>query len=250
MKPVSVFLPCIVGQWLPDIGRAAFKLLCRAGCSPFYHRDQTCCGQMLFNAEHDSQAKKLAMRLIETFENDPVIVCPSGSCVQMVRVNYQLLFANEPKWQSRAQSLAARVFELSEFLVDQLGLTDLGAKFDGKVAYHESCSLLYGLGISEQPKALLKGVKGLELAHMQGADICCGFGGRFSMDYPEISSHIALIPEDKIVGSYEQAMAGLQARRAVCSQIVFITGPSMTADIQGRPFKGMHGPGKLIAVIV
>jgi L-lactate dehydrogenase complex protein LldE len=194
MKPVSVFLPCIVGQWLPDIGRAAFKLLCRAGCSPFYHRDQTCCGQMLFNAEHDSQAKKLAMRLIETFENDPVIVCPSGSCVQMVRVNYQLLFANEPKWQSRVQSLAAKVFELSEFLVGQLGLTDLGAKFDGKVAYHESCSLLYGLGISEQSKALLKGVKSLELAHMQGADICCGFGGRFSMDYPEISSAMA---EDK-----------------------------------------------------
>lgn len=191
MHQVSLFAPCIVDQWLPDIGRSVVTLLSRIGCRSFFHKDQTCCGQLLYNAGHESQARKLARRFIEIFENDPVIVCPSGSCVQMVRSHYPLLFVNEPEWKKRAEAVAARVFELSEFLVDQVRITDVGARFAGKAAYHESCSLLYGLGVSKQPKALLKGVRDLELVEMEGSDICCGFGGRFSIDYPEISTAMA-----------------------------------------------------------
>lgn len=197
MKDVSLFIPCIVDQWLPEIGVATVDILRHIGCRPFFRREQTCCGQVLYNSGQANPAKKLAKRFIRIFENDETIVCPSASCVHMVRKNYPLLFEDEPQWQKRAQKVSGRVLEFCEFLVDYMKITDVGASFDGKATFHESCSHLHGLGLAGRPQRLLAGVKGLETVAMEGADVCCGFGGRFSVEYPEISEAMAA---DKAAG--------------------------------------------------
>ncbi|MBS3810115.1 MAG: (Fe-S)-binding protein, partial [Desulfobacterales bacterium] len=171
MQKVSLFIPCIVDQWLPHIGISTAALVKKMGCSPYFRREQTCCGQFLYNAGKPERARKLARRFIEIFGQDEVIVSPSASCVHMVRKIYPLLFEGMPAWRRRAESLAGRVFELCEFMVDQMAVTDVGARFAGKAAFHESCSHLYGLGISRQPRRLLEEVDGMELAAMEGADI-------------------------------------------------------------------------------
>jgi len=230
MKAVSLFIPCIVDQWLPSIGMAAADLLRRIGCRPYFRRQQTCCGQVLYNSGHTNAARKLARRFIVIFEADELIVSPSASCVHMVKSHYPVLFADDPFWRRRAESLGARVFELSEFMVDHMGATDVGARFEGFVAFHESCSHLRGLGLSDQPKALLDGVSGLTRVSMEGPDICCGFGGRFSVDYPEIST----------------AMAADKAERfAVSGADVLILGePGCLLQIGG--YVNRHYPGRRV----
>jgi L-lactate dehydrogenase complex protein LldE len=141
------------------------------------------------------QAKKVAKHFIKVFEGDETVVSPSGSCVYMVKYNYPELFDDEPEWLHRAQALALRVYELSQYLVDILEVEDVGARYDGKVAYHEACHILRGLGISEQPKKLIRAVKGAELVAMNRADVCCGFGGEFAVNFPDISEEIV---KDKV----------------------------------------------------
>jgi len=187
MKPVSLFIPCIVDLLLPEIGEATVSLLRRLGCRLTYHEEQTCCGLFSFNAGFRSEARRMARHFLEVFGEDEVVVSPSGSCVHMVRNRYPELFSDEPEWLDRARSLSGRVYELSQFLVDVLGVGDVGAHYNGRVAYHESCNLLNGLGISEQPKKLIRAVRGAEWVSLKDADVCCGFGGEFSSNYPEIS---------------------------------------------------------------
>ncbi len=184
---VSLFIPCTVDVLMPDIGVAAFRLLKRLGCEVIYHKEQTCCGQVHFNSGHRKDAARLAKRFIRIFENDENIVCPAGSCVYMVKKHYPELFSMNPEWLERADKLGKRVFELSEFIVSRLGISDTGASFDGKAAYHESCHLLRGLGVTGYAKKLISGVKGVQVVPLTGADSCCGFGGEFSNNYPEIS---------------------------------------------------------------
>jgi L-lactate dehydrogenase complex protein LldE len=188
MKEVSLFIPCTVDLFLPRIGEAAVSLLRRAGVNPVYHEDQTCCGQPAMNAGYQDEARKVAKHFISVFEKDEVVVSPSGSCVCMVKYHYPELLAEEPRWLRRAEQLSSRIYELSQFLVDVLKAEDLGASFNGKVAYHESCHILRGLGVSAQPKKLIQAVKGAELIPMNAADSCCGFGGEFANNYPEISA--------------------------------------------------------------
>jgi L-lactate dehydrogenase complex protein LldE len=188
MKEVSLFIPCTVDLFLPRIGEAAVLLLRRAGVNPVYHEDQTCCGQPAMNAGYQDEARKVAKHFISVFEKDEVVVSPSGSCVCMVKYHYPELLAEEPRWLRRAEQLSSRIYELSQFLVDVLKAEDLGASFNGKVAYHESCHILRGLGVSAQPKKLIQAVKGAELIPMNAADSCCGFGGEFANNYPEISA--------------------------------------------------------------
>jgi L-lactate dehydrogenase complex protein LldE len=193
MKSVSLFIPCIVDLFLPDIGEAVVRVLKKLGLSLVYHDDQTCCGQPAFHGGRTPEAVKLAKRFIEIFEKDEAIVCPSGSCVVMVKKHYPEILADDPAWQKRARAVAGRIFEFSEFIVDVMKITDAGASFSGKVAYHESCQLSRELGIVEQPKALLRAVKGTELVPLTGAGVCCGFGGHFSVNYADISE--ALVKE-------------------------------------------------------
>jgi L-lactate dehydrogenase complex protein LldE len=195
MKEVSIFIPCTVDLFLPHIGEATVSLLRRAGVNPTYHRGQTCCGQPAMNAGYRQEAKKAAKHFIELFGNDEVIVSPSGSCVCMVKHHYPELLGDEPEWFRRAAELASRVYELSQYLVDVLNVTDTGAIFEGTVAYHESCHVLRGLGVSAQPKKLLSAVKGTKLVPMNQDEFCCGFGGEFSIHYPDISESMV---QDKV----------------------------------------------------
>lgn len=190
MEGVSLFIPCSVDLLLVELGQATVTLLKRAGQNPYYRPEQTCCGHPAITSGHIDLAVGLAKRFVEIFEKDECIVCPAGSCVYTVKHLYPRVLKDEPAWQKRAVGLASRVYELSEYLVDVLGVEDLGAEFQGKVAYHESCSLLRHLGIDRQPKRLIGGVKGAELVPLTEADTCCGFGGEFSIRYPELSGAI------------------------------------------------------------
>jgi L-lactate dehydrogenase complex protein LldE len=182
-----MFIPCTVDLFLPDIGEATYTLLKRLGVHPVYPEEQTCCGQPAFNAGFVKQAREAAKHFIRVFENEEAIVSPSGSCVFTVKTHYPELLCDEPSWRDRAEALAARVFELTQYIVDILGKTDCGAAFEGKVAYHESCHVLRGLGVSEQPKKLISCVKGAEMVPMTFAEGCCGFGGEFALNFPDIS---------------------------------------------------------------
>ena len=187
MKTVSMFIPCTVDLFLPEIGEATYFLLKNLGVHPVYHEAQTCCGQPAINAGYVHQARDVAKHFIKVFEGDEVVVSPSGSCICTVKHRYPELLCDEPDWLHRAEDLGERCYELTQFIVDELGVEDCGASFHGKIAYHESCHVLRGLGVSEQPKTLISNVKGAELVPMQFAEGCCGFGGEFALNYPDIS---------------------------------------------------------------
>jgi L-lactate dehydrogenase complex protein LldE len=195
MNAVSLFIPCTVDLFLPHIGEATVSLLRRVGVNPIYHEEQTCCGQPAINAGFQKEARKAAKHFIQVFGDDEKIVSPSGSCVCMVKYHYPELLADDPEWLRRAEELAPRVFELSQYIVDVLKVEDLGASFAGKVVYHESCHILRGLGVSEQPKKLISAVKGIQMVPMNAADSCCGFGGEFANNYPDISGAMV---QDKV----------------------------------------------------
>ena len=186
---IQLFTTCIVDTLYPDIGRAVVKIMERLGKRLEIPQEQTCCGQPAFNAGMRQQAKPLAIHTIRCFETTTgAIVTPSGSCAAMIRHGYLELLADDPTWLPRAQALASRTFELTEYLVDFLGVTDLGASYPGMVAYHASCHLLRDLGVDHQPRALLSAVRQLEMVELPYHDECCGFGGVFSVEHPELSS--------------------------------------------------------------
>jgi L-lactate dehydrogenase complex protein LldE len=195
MKNVSLFIPCTVNLFLPHIGEATVTLLRRLGINPVYHEAQTCCGQPAINAGYQKEAQKAAKHFIKVFGDDEQVVSPSGSCVCTVKYHYPELFENEPEWRRRAEELAPRMFELSQYLVDVLKVEDVGASFAGKVTYHESCHILRGLGVSEQPKKLIKAVQGTQLVPLNAAESCCGFGGEFANNFPDISESMV---KDKV----------------------------------------------------
>jgi len=191
MEAVSLFIPCTVDLFLPHIGEATVSLLRRVGVKPIYHKEQTCCGQPAINAGYREQAKKAAKHFIRVFGDDEKVVSPSGSCVYTVKYHYPGLLAEEPEWRRRAEELSPRVYELSQYLVDIRKVENVDTSFEGKVAYHESCHVLRGLGVSEQPKKLIRAVKGAQLVLLNAADSCCGFGGEFANHYPDISESMA-----------------------------------------------------------
>jgi L-lactate dehydrogenase complex protein LldE len=187
--PVQLFITCILDTLYPEVGEAVVRVLRRAGASVDFPGGQTCCGQPAFNAGLRSEARRIAEHTIRTFENTPgLVVIPSGSCAGMIRHSYLELFAHDPVWLPRAQALAERTYEFSEYLVDVLGVTDVGARLPGKLTYHSSCHLLRDLGVDRQPRLLLQAVRQAELVELPGTGECCGFGGVFSVEHPEISA--------------------------------------------------------------
>lgn len=188
-KTVQLFVTCIIDTLYPETGEAVVRVLQRVGVEVSYPPGQTCCGQPAFNAGLRAQARKMAIQTIKAFESYPgPVVVPSGSCAAMIRHSYTELFTQDPSWLIKAQALAERTYELTEYLVDVLGVTDLNARFDGKLTYHSSCHLLRGMGVDHQPRALLAEVRGAELIELPGTTECCGFGGVFSIEHPEISA--------------------------------------------------------------
>ena len=188
-ETVQLFVTCILDTLYPQIGESVVHVLEKAGVQVAFPPGQTCCGQPAFNAGLRGQAWPVAEHTIQVFEDTqgPVVV-PSGSCAAMIRHGYLELFADDPHWLARAQALAARTYEFSEFLVDYLRVTDVGARYRGKLSYHSSCHLLRDLGVSRQPRALLAAVREAELVDLPYSEECCGFGGVFSAEHPQISS--------------------------------------------------------------
>jgi L-lactate dehydrogenase complex protein LldE len=183
---ISLFVPCFVDQLLPQIAADMVTVLQRLGYGIHFPQNQTCCGQPAFNAGFWDEARPVAERFVQVFAGAETVVCPSGSCTAMVRSFFPELLASSPL-REEAAALALRVFEFSEFLVDVAGASDVGACFPHKVTYHDSCHLLRELHIRRQPRELLRHVRGLELLELDSAEECCGFGGVFSVKFPEIS---------------------------------------------------------------
>jgi L-lactate dehydrogenase complex protein LldE len=184
----QLFITCLAEQFFSPMLKDMVTVLERLGVQCEFPEAQTCCGQPMFNGGFQSQARDLARKWIEAFDRtDGYILSPSGSCVDMVRHHYPELFPAGTADHERAQSVASRTFEFTQFLVDELKMTDVGAVFPHKVTYHASCHLLRGLQGRTQPKQLLQGVKGLELVPLNEEETCCGFGGVFSVIYPEVS---------------------------------------------------------------
>jgi L-lactate dehydrogenase complex protein LldE len=185
---VQLFITCLAEQFFSPMLKDMVTLLERLGVQCEFPEAQTCCGQPMFNSGFQSPARELARKWIDVFDRtDGYIVSPSGSCVDMIRHHYPELFPAGTADHERATSVAARTFEVTQFLVNELKITDVGAVFPHKVTYHASCHLLRGLGARSESKQLLQAVKGLELVPMNEEETCCGFGGVFSVIYPEVS---------------------------------------------------------------
>lgn len=185
----DLFVTCILDTLYPETAMSVVRALERSGVEINFPNSQTCCGQPAFNAGLRPLARRMAIQTIRHLEEtaNPVVI-PSGSCAGMIRHGYLELFDNDPEWLPRAQRLAERTFEFTEYLVDQLGITDLRSRYSGKVAYHASCHLLRDLGINRQPLELLRTACPGNLIELPEQQECCGFGGLFSIEHPEISA--------------------------------------------------------------
>ncbi len=186
-RRVSLFVTCLVDLLYPRVGLATVALLEDAGVAVDFPPSQTCCGQPAFNTGYPDEARRVAVTLLDAMEGVEAVVAPSGSCTAMVRTHYPHLFEGT-KHERRALDLAARTFELSEFLVDVLEFDRVPGAWHGKVTYHDSCHGLRELGLAGQGRRLLDGIEGLELIEMAWPDRCCGFGGAFSLRLPEVAT--------------------------------------------------------------
>lgn len=179
-------ITCLGDVLRPDAGVATVQLLRRLGVHVDFSERQTCCGQPFYNSGFWSGARDLAKHTIGVFSDDRPVVTPSGSCAAMVKIEFPHLLHDDPKWHERALALSARTFELSDFLVNQLKVTDVGATYSGKVTYHYACHLR-GMGLKVEAETLIRNVKGVEYVPLEKQEMCCGFGGSFAVRYPQIS---------------------------------------------------------------
>ena len=188
-KKIQLFITCLIDTLYPQVGIDVVEVLQRAGVEVACPAGQTCCGQPAFNAGLRQEAKKIAQHTIAVFEKtEGDVVIPSGSCCAMIRNHYIELFEDNPEWKTRAENFAQRCYEFSEYLVDILNITELESSYSGKITYHPSCHLLRELGVNRQPLKLLEMVKDAELVPLPNAEECCGFGGVFSVEHPQLSN--------------------------------------------------------------
>jgi len=235
-NPVQLFITCLLDTLYPETGLSVLSVLRRAGASVDFPSGQTCCGQPAFNAGMRLQARQMAIHTIRVFESAPgPVIIPSGSCAAMIRHSYLELFAQDPEWLPRARALAERTYELTEYQVDVLQVTELGASFPGPVTYHSSCHLLRELGVKRQPRALLAAVRDarfpgagrpLEVVDLPGAEECCGFGGVFSVEHPALSTAML-----------ERKLSNLETTRA---PVAVVCDAGCLTNING----GLHRQGR------
>ena len=229
---VALFITCIGDQFYPQVGECVVNILRRAGADVSFNPAQTCCGQPAFNTGYREEARDVALRMLDLFDGADYVVAPSGSCTTMVRIFYPELFAGDPELLGKVQRLRDRFFEFSEFLVKVMKAEDLGASFPHRVAYHDSCHLYRELGIETEPRKLLRAVKGIDLVEMPDHRLCCGFGGTFSVKYPEVSVGMA---QDKIRAAAEAGAEYLVANDAGC--LMHMAG---YIHRNGLPLKTLH----------
>jgi len=188
---VGLFVTCLVDSLRPSIGFAALRLLEAGGAEVVVPRSQTCCGQPGYNSGDRAGARALAAKLLEEFEGCDYLVAPSGSCSGMIRTHYADLFRDDPALRARVDALAAKTYELTDFLVSVLKLERLPGSFAGTITYHDCCAGLREMGVKGQPRALLAKLPGVKLKEMGESETCCGFGGTFSIKFGEISARLA-----------------------------------------------------------
>ena len=194
----SLFIPCFVDALAPQAGIAMVQVLERLGCTLDYPKRQTCCGQPAFNAGHHDEARAVADWFLDCFRHAERIVVPSGSCAAMVKVFYRDLFAGTPREEDAAE-VGRRTYEFSDFVVNHLGVSDTGSRFPARATFHDGCHGLRELGLHAAARTLLASVRELELVEMTEAGSCCGFGGVFSVKFPQISTAMAEVKARSIL---------------------------------------------------
>ena len=187
---VGLFVTCLVDLFRPSVGFAAVKLLEDAGCDVHVPLTQTCCGQPAYNSGDRADTADIARQVIEAFEGFDYVVAPSGSCAGMLKKHYPDLLADDPAWSDRAKAFSSKVHELVSFLADTLGVDAVSSRWKGVATYHDSCSGLRELKVKDQPRKLLASVDGLTVNEMKDSEVCCGFGGTFSIKYSDVSDAI------------------------------------------------------------
>lgn len=233
VKPrVALFITCLGDQFFPQVGECAVRVLRRLGVEVTFNPAQTCCGQPAFNTGFRDEARAVASRVLDLFDDADYVVAPSGSCTSMMRVFYPELFAGDPKQLAKVELLRSRLFEFSEFLVNVLKVEDVGARFPHRVTYHDSCHLLRELGIETEPRKLLRAVRDVELVELQDNQMCCGFGGTFSVKFPEVS---VAMGEDKTRAAAAASAEYLVANDSGC--LMHLAG---LIHRQGLPLKTLH----------
>ena len=184
---ISLFIPCFVDMMFPRVGISMVSIFEKLGHKVVIPKSPACCGQPAFNTGYWDESRAIAVPMLESLKDAEVVVIASGSCGAMMKVFYPELFAGT-KHEAAARELAPKCFEFSSFLVNKLGVTDLGAAFPHKVTFHDGCHGLRELNNKRPPRELLAKVRGLELVEMSEAETCCGFGGTFSAKFPAIST--------------------------------------------------------------
>lgn len=205
---VSLFVTCLGDMFFVNASKATVELLEHLGCEVDFPKRQTCCGQPTYNSGYHKQTKEIAKQMIVTFEEAAYVVSPSGSCAYMLHT-YETLFEEGSKWRKRAQLLKEKTYELTKFIVEVLGITDVGSRFTGTATYHTSCHMTRLLGVRDAPFQLLSHVKGLQMIDLPNSTDCCGFGGTFAVKMSSISGemveekvkHIESTKADYLIGA-------------------------------------------------
>jgi L-lactate dehydrogenase complex protein LldE len=228
---VTLFIPCFVDAFYPDVGISAVKVLERLGHTVECPEKIACCGQPAFNSGYWDDARVVAGRTLELLRDAENVVIASGSCGAMLKVFYPQLFAGTPQLAA-AEALSVKTYEFADFLVSKLGVTDVGARFEGKVTFHDGCHGLRELGKKLPPRQLLAEVKGLELIEMAEAETCCGFGGTFAAKFPAISTAMG---EVKCASGAQTGADYIVSNDSSC--LMQIQG---ILSREGRPMKTLH----------
>lgn len=206
---IDLFIPCFIDQLYPDTAANTAALLEKLGCSVHYNANQTCCGQPMFNSGDWDSAGELASKFLDDFDGNRPIVSPSGSCSAFVRNYYKKLHPNHP----RLAQVTAQIYEISDFLLNVLHVESFNSEFQHKVTFHDSCHALREYGIKDEPRALLRMVKGVEIIEMEDSESCCGFGGTFSAKFKDISQAMV---EQKVQDALSTGAEYIVATEASC----------------------------------
>lgn len=229
---VQLFIPCFVDQLFPQTAFNMVKLLEKAGCTVSYNTNQTCCGQPAFNAGFREESKMVCTKFIKDFSGKDYVVAPSASCVGFVKNYYGMMFSEDSSYKYELKSLQSRIFELSDFLVNILHVTDFKAKLPVEATYHDSCAALRECKLKKEPRILLEKVAGLKITEMEDNETCCGFGGTFAVKFDSISSAMA----DQKVNNAKAA----GAKYIISTDLSCLMHIGAYAEKNGQDIKTMH----------
>ncbi|KGA98033.1 Fe-S oxidoreductase [Alkalihalobacillus alcalophilus ATCC 27647 = CGMCC 1.3604] len=228
---VSLFVTCLSDIFYTEVGKDVVEVLERLGCEIDFPRQQTCCGQPAYNSGYHKETREVAKNMIKAFEHADYVVSPSGSCAAMLH-EYPHLFKDDHEWKEKAEKLANKTFEFTQFIVDVLKVEDVGAKLPVKATYHTSCHMTRLLGVKDAPMTLLQNVDGLEFTSLPNKENCCGFGGTFSVKMVPISEQMVNEKVAHVESTKAEVLIG-----ADCGCLMNIGG---RIDRQGKPIKTMH----------